>query len=133
MHMTRQDQDKPHKNPSIPSPNHSLPLANEDSTVVRDLVPNILAFSLRDFTKALVVECTYLSVLFISRFCREIFSEHGGHIILDQLRLYCRYLCLNMSLIGVRVLACLIYPHLFLFLALWICPAYYQARSRQDK
>ncbi len=43
-------------------------------------------------------------ILFITRFCRYIFSRHGGHFIFDLLRLYCRYLCLHMSLIGVRVL-----------------------------
>jgi hypothetical protein len=48
----------------------------------------------------------------MTRFCREIFCLHGGHVICDLLRLYCRYLCLNMSLIGVRTLTSLVYPHL---------------------
>ncbi len=53
----------------------------------------------------------------MTRFCRDIFCRHGGHVILDLLRLYCRYLCLNMSLIGGGgwgPLASLVYPHLFL-------------------
>jgi hypothetical protein len=38
-----------------------------------------------------------LFVLHMTPFCRDIFCRHGGH---DLLRLYCRYLCLTMSLIG---------------------------------
>jgi hypothetical protein len=45
--------------------------------------------------------------------CREIFCRSGSHVVFDLLRLYCRYLCLNMSLIGMRAFASLVYSHLF--------------------
>jgi hypothetical protein len=51
-----------------------------------------------------------LPVLFMTRFCRDILCRHGGHVILDLLRLCCRYLFLNSSLIGLRTLASLVYP-----------------------
>ncbi len=70
----------------------------------------------------LVPSCVHLSaclqidlpVLFIPRFCREIFYRHEGHVILDLRRLSCRYFCLNISWIGMRALMSLVYPHLFL-------------------
>jgi hypothetical protein len=52
-----------------------------------------------------------LPVLFMTRLCRDIFCRHRGHVILDLLRLCCRYLCL---MIGVRALTSLVYLHLFL-------------------
>jgi hypothetical protein len=58
---------------------------------------------------------------------RDIFSSHGGHVILDLLRVYRRYLCLNMSLIGLRAFWRPRFTH-----TSFACLAYHQARSRQD-
>ena len=49
-----------------------------------------------------------LPVLFMTHFCREIFCRHGIHVVLDLLRLYCRYLCPNIfhfSLLELRFLS----------------------------
>ncbi len=50
-------------------------------------------------------------ILFITRFCRDIFCGNGGHVIRDLLHLCCGYDCLNMPLIGVRALVSLMYTH----------------------
>jgi hypothetical protein len=50
--------------------------------------------------KRLSFESSFTRTLHDSRFCRDLFCRHGGHGILDLLRLCCRYLCLNTSLIG---------------------------------
>ncbi len=89
--------------PPPPSPNHFVPLANEDSTIKRALPPT--------FSPCLRID---LPVLFMTCFCRDILCRHGSHVIRDLLRLYCRYLCLHMSLIGVRALTFLVCSHLFL-------------------
>ncbi len=73
-------------------------------------------------------------ILFITRFCRDIFCRHGGHILRDLLCLYRRYLCLHMTLIGGAGLSRSWFTHnLFSCRVLWICLAYHQARSKQDK
>jgi hypothetical protein len=86
-----------------------VPLANENVTLKR--VPAPILSSCVDLHDCVRID---ERILFIVRFRRDIFSRHGGHVILDLLRLYCRYLCLNMSFIGVRALASFAYPHLFL-------------------
>jgi hypothetical protein len=53
-------------------------------------------------------------ILFSTRFCRDIFCRHGSHVTLNLFGLYRRYLWLNMSLIRVRALVSLVYPHPFL-------------------
>jgi hypothetical protein len=58
--------------------------------------------------KPLCPTCNHLSaclgidllILFITRTGRDIFCCHGGHVILYLLRLYCRYFCVNMPLVG---------------------------------
>ena len=60
-----------------------VPLANEDLTLI------LLAFFFRYVHLHACVGID-VRILFIARFCRDIFCRHGGHVILDLLGLYRR-------------------------------------------
>jgi hypothetical protein len=68
-------------------------------------VPLFLLFHL---LMRVLSSCVYLTaslridlrILLTTRFCRDIFCRDGGHVKFGLLRLYCRYCCVNMALIG---------------------------------